>query len=310
VVFGFLLAVLAAAANAASNVLQRKANREEPPELSMSPRLLADLARRPVWLAGIVLVTVSFLLMAAALDMGRLSAIQPVLVLELPMTLLAGSVVFRSPMHSREWAAAAAMTLGLAGLIAFLAPEGGTNGRAGWVMWLTASALTVLLVLGFILISSTGGPGRRPVMLGIAAGVAFGLTSAYMKGMTASFHAGLLGVVTTWQTYAVGVAGVAAMFLMQNALHAGRLIAAQPGLTLADPAVAMIWGLFVFKETVRGGMWLAPALISGALLAVGVFVLARSPLLDGVAATDEEEAREKSRASSARTKAHPVGQPG
>jgi drug/metabolite transporter (DMT)-like permease len=321
-VFGVILAVLAAAANAASNVLQRKANREQPPELSMSPRLLVELARRPVWLAGIVLVVASFLLMAAALDMGRLSAIQPILVLELPMTLLAGSFVFGSPLRSREWLSAGAMTLGLAGLIAFLAPAGGSHGRASGAMWLVSSALTLGAVLGCVLLSYTGGPGRRPAMLGVAAGIAFGLTAAYMKGMTASFHDGIAGIVTTWQTYAVAVAGVGAMFLMQNALHAGRLLAAQPGLTLADPGVAMVWGMLVFKETVRGGAWLAPSVVSGLLLAAGAIALARSPLLEGVAATGEDDGREKAGIDSAGRqgkrdrgenrppKAHPVGQAG
>jgi hypothetical protein len=109
---------------------------------------------------------------------------------------------------------------------------------------------------------------------------------------------------------------------MQNALHAGRLLAAQPGLTLADPGVAMVWGMLVFKETVRGGAWLAPSVVSGLLLAAGAIALARSPLLEGVAATGEDDGREKAGIDSAGRqgkrdrgenrppKAHPVGQAG
>ena len=50
---GYVLALLAAVVNAGAQVLQRKASIKEPSELQMSPRLLIDLARRPVWLAGI-----------------------------------------------------------------------------------------------------------------------------------------------------------------------------------------------------------------------------------------------------------------
>lgn len=85
---GFLLVVVATAVNATSSILQRAANREEPPELSMRPRLILALVRRPLWLAGFASVIVSFVLLSAALTFGRLAAIQPCVVLELPLTLL------------------------------------------------------------------------------------------------------------------------------------------------------------------------------------------------------------------------------
>jgi drug/metabolite transporter (DMT)-like permease len=284
--------MLSAAANAVSNVLQRKAGKEEPPELSMRPRLLVELARRPVWLGGFGLVIVSFVLMTAALDMGRLAAVQPILILELPMSLLLASRIFSSPLRAREWTAAVAMTAGLAGLIAFLAPSGGGN-RASGLEWAVACAVTIAPIVFCVLASYTGGAARKPALLGVAAGISFGLTAAFMKAMTESFHEGVVGVLTTWQSYALVVGGTGAMFLMQNALHAGNLIAAQPGLTLVDPAVAMLWGIFVFGEHVRGGAWLACGVMAGVLLAIGVFILVRSPLLEGLAATDEDRARER-----------------
>jgi drug/metabolite transporter (DMT)-like permease len=78
------------------------------------------------------------------------------------------------------------------------------------------------------------------------------------------------------------------MFLMQNAVHAGRLIVAQPGITLADPVVAIVWGVVVFRESVQTGPLLAGALCSAALLAGGAVVLARSPLLEDEGADTED----------------------
>lgn len=80
------LAVVSSGVNATSNVLQRTANRREPEELSMTPRLILDLVRQPLWLAGFGSVIASFLLLAAALDLGRLAAVEPIIVLELPLT--------------------------------------------------------------------------------------------------------------------------------------------------------------------------------------------------------------------------------
>ena len=111
----YVLAVLAACANATSSVLQRKANRRVPQRDNLSPRLLASLAHEPIWFGGILAVTAGFLLQAAALGNGQLSVVEPILVLELPATLILASRVFGSRMHGRERGSAAAMTAGLAG---------------------------------------------------------------------------------------------------------------------------------------------------------------------------------------------------
>ncbi len=74
-------------------------------------------------------------------------------------------------------------------------------------------------------------------------------------------------------------AGGLSMFLVQPALNAGGLLAAQPGLTLADPVLSILWGALVFRERVRGGGFIVPQVASLALVAVAVIALARSPLL-------------------------------
>jgi drug/metabolite transporter (DMT)-like permease len=103
----YALAVLAACANATSSVLQRKANRRAPRRENMSLRLIWSLAHEPVWFGGILAVTGGFLLQAAALGGGQLSVVEPILVLELPATLILASRVFGSRMHAgsgaRPW---------------------------------------------------------------------------------------------------------------------------------------------------------------------------------------------------------------
>lgn len=290
----YILAVTAAAVNATSNVLQRKADREEPPELAMRPGLIVDLLHRPVWLAGFGAIILSFILTAAALSMGRLAAVQPVLVLELPLTLILGSRVFHSKLHLREWSAIGLMAIGLGGFIASLDPTGGTGGHAPGLSWILAAAGTVGLIGLAVLISYSGNATRRAAFLGIAAGVSFGLTAAFMKGMTASFHYGITGILSSWQTYAMALSGLVGMFLAQNALQAGRLLVAQPGITLCDPAIAVLWGFFVFGESPRGGIYIGIAVLCGGLLAVATFLLARSRLLAENQGTQERGEKEQS----------------
>src|SRR5947209_6543036 len=60
----FPLAVLAALSNATANVLQRVANRDEPDRVALTLRLIRDRLHRKVWLTGIGMDVLSFVLMA------------------------------------------------------------------------------------------------------------------------------------------------------------------------------------------------------------------------------------------------------
>jgi drug/metabolite transporter (DMT)-like permease len=287
-VLTYVLAILAACANAASSVLQRKASRSLPSEDSLRPRLILKLLRRPIWFAGVAGVIAGFLLQAAALGNGELSVVQPLLVLELPLTLVLASRVFHRSLRAREWTATLGMTAGLAGLLYCLAPSAGRPQAVPWWLWLLASAVN-LAVVGLAVEfgrragqdpEAESGSARRAAAFGVATGSVFGLTAALIKGMTERFSHGFVALLTGWQLYALIVAGALGMFLLQSALHAGRLIAAQPGMTLSDPIVSVAWGVFVFGEQVRGGWYLALAFVGGGLIAVSVVVLARSPLLE------------------------------
>jgi drug/metabolite transporter (DMT)-like permease len=292
----YLLAVLAACANATSSVLQRKANREVPRQQNLSLRLIWSLLHEPVWFGGILAVTVGFLLQATALGTGQLSVVEPILVLELPATLILASRVFHSQLGWREWVPTAVMTAGLAGLLYALSPSAGRSTSIRWYDWVIGAGINLALVGVLVAAARRGsaggrGSGRRAALLGVAGGASFGLTAALMKGMTTTFSAGGFGqLFTSWQLYAMVATGALGMFLVQSALNAGRLLAAQPGLTLSDPVVSILWGVLIFGEQVRGGLWMVLAVLSGVAMSAAVLMLARSPLLsDGSAAGEEED---------------------
>jgi hypothetical protein len=77
--------------------------------------------------------------------------------------------------------------------------------------------------------------------------------------------------------YATAVAGVGALFLLQNGLQAGSLIAVQPPLTLGDALISASYGVTVFNENVRTGGWLLAVEILAVLaVALGCIELSRS----------------------------------
>ncbi|MGH3246831.1 MAG: DMT family transporter [Trebonia sp.] len=295
----YLFAVLAACANATSSVLQRKAGRRVPQGENLSLRLIGSLLHQPVWFGGILAVTIGFLLQAAALGNGQLSVVEPILVLELPFTLLLATRVFRARLHRREWGAAVAMSAGLAVMLYSLSPAGGKPQDVRWYAWAIGIGITLAFVAAMTAWGRRGPAGRGPhsgqssalqaAVLAVGAGAAFGLTAALIKGVTGAFAQGLDALLTSWQLYGMIVAGVGAMFLVQSAMNAGRLVAAQPGLTLTDPIVSILWGVFVFGEQVRTGWFLLLTIVGGLVMVGAVLVLARSPLLSGEPGRNEQQ---------------------
>lgn len=272
-----LLAVLAALSNAVASVLQRLANREEAGSGSGWLRGLVNLLRRRSWQLGFGAVLVSFGLQAGALSGGQVAVVQTLLLLELPVALVLGSRVFHRRLTRQEWPAIAAMTAGVATLLICLSPHGGHPRQVDGFAWAVSGAAvgTVLLVL--LVVALRAEKVLRAALLGVASGISFAVTAALM---TAALAGGWSRLLVTWQTYGMAFTGLTALVLLQEALRSGRLIAVQPGVTLSDPSVAIVFGVLLFGETVRRGPWLVGDAAGAILVAWGTWQLSHSPLLE------------------------------
>lgn len=127
----YLAALLAAVTNATSNALNRKAARETPGRDQFRLRLISDLLHRRVWLAAISLMFLSFVFSAVALGTGQLAAVQLLIILELPLTLIIGARILQVRITAQEWAGTAAMTGGVIGLLVLLNPQPGPSRAVG-----------------------------------------------------------------------------------------------------------------------------------------------------------------------------------
>ncbi|MGQ5635670.1 MULTISPECIES: DMT family transporter [unclassified Streptomyces] len=287
-----VLAVLAATSNALGTVLQRRAALTVPASTSLRLGLLADLLRTPVWLAGIVGVTLSAVLQAAALGSGSLAVVQPVFVLELPLALVIGGMVFHVRRSRASWASVALIAVGLAVFLLSLAPSGGRD-RVPALWWAPALAVTGALGAALVLaaLRRPFGPARAA---GLAVGAALGnaLAAALMKSaMGVLEDQGIGAFLLSWQTYGFAVIGGTSLFLLGTAMQAGPLIASQPALVLTDAAAGVVLGMTLYGEQPRTGPWLLPALLGFALLTSGVFALARTRCLAGCLNAEAEAPR-------------------
>lgn len=277
-----LFAVLTAISNGSASVLQRRAAATAPDSDAMRLSLIGHLLRKPVWLAGIGLVIVAALCQAVALATGPIAVVQPIFVIELPMTLLIASYVFRSRLPRATWYGVAAVTLGLAVGLGSAAPTGGSE-TVRDLSWIPALIITGIFEALVIAVALRTRKNTRAALLGLAAACAYALTAALLKDAVARLEggSGIAAFFSSWQLYATAVAGIGALFLLQNALQAGSLVASQPMLTLGDALISITYGVTLFGESVRTGWWLLPELLAIALITAGCIELARSPLASG-----------------------------
>jgi len=284
----YLCAAVAAFGNAMANVMQRKASLQAATDSVFGLRLLRGLVRNPIWLLGISGMVGSFVLQAVALGLGELSAVEPIITLEVPLTMLVASYVFHTRLGSREWTSILVMTGGMIALVAALDPMPGDESNVNHVTYVAAGGGTAATIVVLIVAAQRQLTIWKTACLGAAAGTSFGLTATLVKESINQFAThGLIGLVTTWQTYIAIGFGVFGVLLMQWALHSGPLLAAQPGFTLLDPLVSILWGVLVYEEATRTGAWLVLATAGGIAVGVGVWLLARSPLFDPEASEPE-----------------------
>ncbi|MGW4038159.1 DMT family transporter [Streptomyces sp. NPDC004778] len=279
-----LFAVLTALSNGSASVLQRRAAMEVPDSDAMRLSLMTRLVRQKVWLAGIGLVIVAAVCQAIALATGPIAVVQPIFVIELPLTLLVAGLVMRVRADAVVRSGVAAVTAGLALGMAAAAPVEGRD-MVEDLAWIPALLVTGVFEAGLIVAALRTRGNARAALLGLAAACGYALTAALMKDAMANLDdGGVVALLASWQLYATAAAGVGALFLLQNALQAGSLVAVQPMLTLGDALISILYGVTLFDEELRTGWWLLPELAALALIAAGCVRLARTPLARGTLA--------------------------
>lgn len=276
VVIAVASALLAAASNALSSVLQRQAARTAPASEAFRPALIWHLIRQPVWLAGIGALIGGFVFQATALSFGGLSLVQPLLVTELPFTLLIAARMFRIRLGREAWLASGALTVGLAVLLAAARPAEWERlpGRTGWAL---ATIVTVGLIMGLVAVARISDGVTRAAFLGVGAGLGFAFTAALMKQATDVLRKDPDALLTSWPAYAMVAAGLCSVFLLQNALQSGTLVVVQPALNVSDPIASIAYGVGLFDENIRLGGWSVLELLGLGLILYGSIRLAQSP---------------------------------
>jgi drug/metabolite transporter (DMT)-like permease len=260
------LALIAAALFALGSVLQQKAGTDAP-TIGARAGLLLRMARQPIWLAGIAADGLAFVAQAAALGIGRLAVVQPLLVASVVFALPLGAWLTDQRVGWRDVVAALALLAGLGAFIVVAAPAGGHD-SAPLDAWLIAAAACGGPCLALTLLAPRAPGPRRAALLGAAAGILFALSAALTKTVVSELDNGLATLITTWPLYGLIAVGYVSMTLNQMSLDANALAATMATSTALDPIASVVLGLALFKESISA----SPLEVLVILLSLGVVV--------------------------------------
>ena len=297
----YVLALCASLANALTSVFQRLGVEDAPADATLRLSLLSYAVRRRVWLLGFTLMIVSFVMQAVALHFGRLSEVQPILTTELVFLAAILSIWFGFRLGRREWFGSLAVTAGLAGFLFFAHPEYGMIPPPLW-RWVIAGAACAAAIAGTIALALRGPRWWRAAMFGTSAAISYAFTAACTKVVSDYAADDWTQLYRHWQTYALAFFGALAVFLTQNAMHAGPIVASQSTLVLVDPLASILIGVGLFGDNLQTSGAHGPLEALSLLVAfAGAFVLAHSPLISGLRAGGEysESLSAKARSRSA-----------
>jgi hypothetical protein len=127
----------------------------------------------------------------------------------------------------------------------------------------------------------------RATMFGTASAVSFAFTAACTKVVSGFAASDWVLLYRHWQTYALAFFGALGVFLAQNAIHAGPIVASQSTIVLVDPLASILIGVGLFGDNLRtSGPWGPLEALSLLLMFAGAFWLAHSPLVSGMKGGD------------------------
>lgn len=233
-------ALAAAMSFAVAGVLEQRSTKEVPQRRALSPKLLVDLARKPLWLAAIGATIAGSALQITALSFGPLALVQPILVCDLLFAVVIAAVTIRHRAPDKIMlVGCACCAAGLACFLAVARPGGGRDTVTLSAVLPLAVVLAVVLA-GCLVAASRGSRRIRPLALALACGVTYGVTAFLLKLVSHSLAAGFSQPLQQWPLYAVLIVAPVGFQLNQSAFQADILLAPVLAIiTTVDPLVSI-----------------------------------------------------------------------
>lgn len=278
---GVLVALAASLAYDSAPLLQSTAARREEPGSGMGLGLLAKLARRPTWLAGLGLEIVGFVFEAAALALAPLTLVEPILAVGLSLLAPLGARRLGEHLGSKG---AIWMGITLAGevLTVLGVAHADAVGVPASVSELLLAAASIGVGAGILLLLArpwrpTTLPAAGP-LLAAAAGLGFGFVAVCTRQVAlaakVSIGPSLLASPAPWLLIAFSILSSA---MQQRAYQIGPTLSLFPISATIAEVIAVSAGLVFLGEHLPSGWPVLAVAVGWALVGFGNAGLAQVP---------------------------------
>ncbi len=234
---------------------------------------LVRLLAVPIWLAGTLVLLLGYGFQGAALDRGKLIVVQPLLVTTIVWALPLGHWLTAQNVVRRQVLGAGVVVIGLALFVLVGDPDAGVE-NASTDSLLLAVVVVSAAVAGLLLLSrGKASVAVRAAVLGVCAGLYFGLSAGFAKPALEDLHVSLGEAAGDWRTWALLGFGFVGFLLQQLSLATGQLAPAMAAVSVSNPAVSVLLGILLYEERLTRPGWHVAVAFAALLAALGGAVL-------------------------------------
>jgi uncharacterized membrane protein len=241
--------------------------------------------RDPMWIGGLGVQTVGWACYVIAVSRAPVSMVAVMGEGGIALFVVASVVILGERASPREWVGIAAIMVGML-MLALSLQDGEVD-----------SAFDPATLLKFTLVLTVAGLAPMAVLrmkasgaaAAIFSGVVFGLGGLFTKAMTLELVGGTgslaLRIVSCPYVYALIVANIVGIVMLQNSFHAARAIIAMPLSGALSNIVPIVGGMIVFGERLPVGSMPAAMRVGAFALTIAAGALlagSREQMLDPV----------------------------
>jgi hypothetical protein len=239
-------------------------------------RLFGRLMRNMTWLTGWLTNLCGVGTQAAALKVGSVATVQPLMATQLLFVLSFASGEQRRWPSGRDWLSALAVCAGLVLLLTVDASPLTGDPHRHRVFLATVSVVSLVVLLRQL--SRHTFPWLAGLVVGVAAGLCHALNAVYLKLTVEDvYHGGALATFLDWPVYALAITAMSGMLLVQIAFAHGPLPAAVAAMSVTNPVASFALGILAFDAPApRDPGVLSAIAVSTVLTAVGIVGLANA----------------------------------
>ncbi len=223
----------------------------------------------PVWLFGTLILLAGYATQGLALDRGRLVIVQPLMVTTIVWALPLGYWLTSQHVAKRQVAGAGIVVVGLAMFVLVGDPDSGVDDAPPFGLVVAAVAISALVALLMVWLRTKADQTLRAAVLGLCAGLFFGLSATFAKPVIEDLHNGLAAAASDWQTWALLGYGFLAFVIQQLSLATGQLAPAMAAVSVSNPVVSVALGIILFEERLTRPEWHVVVAIAALAAALG-----------------------------------------